>query len=243
MLEGDPMAGAFPWLVVCGVRVRYCTPILSGDGDDDDSPCFSCVVEVDLTPTRILASNWFSTSIPLRSSFRTERSYSHLSFTSSQSFAGGEGGLRSPAETEAGLAVEDRPVLGSGAGGTRRFSVDVCNRPGCRYGPANQATSSRPSGKIVPPGYIGGNTLFLPRLPSLSFFSASGDKLNRYCLVSPGSRLSTSIPVVEDIAVDVKPDTGSSITRLNNIGSKDEFWMRISRFVSSLRDGSRSMLG
>jgi hypothetical protein len=42
------------------------------------------------------------------------------------------------------------------AGGTLRFNVEVCNLPASRYGAENQATSSRPRGKIAPGVYVGG---------------------------------------------------------------------------------------
>jgi hypothetical protein len=109
---------------------------------------------------------------------------------------------------------------------TLLFRVEVCNRPGSRYGAENQATSNRPRGRIVPGIYVGGKV----DVGNRSGGDCSGDRVNIYCFVSSGKRVSDESRVVVDRAV--RPLTGSRRTLSNAIPVEEVFWTKTSRWIS-----------
>jgi hypothetical protein len=100
-------------------------------------------------------------------------------------------------------------------GATLRLRVEVCSLPGSRYGAENQATSSRPRGRIDP----------------------GGDKVKRYCFVSSGKRV--SVELLEVVERAVRPLTGSRRTLSNAIPVNEVFCTRTSRWISDRLAGSK----
>jgi len=230
-----------------GGKVRYWMPSFDGLGGIAVSISTSSSMGVaSRIPSLSLMMNSFSTSSPSLCTSVAVRSNSHRA-SSSSTFAdkgGGTRGVSALLTPPAGLGGAAEIVLvgtasafgAMAATGTRRFSVDVCNRPGCRYGPENQATSSLPSGSIVPPRWMGGKTLF----GRSAIGEGAGERTKRYCLVSLGiSVFVMSAPMGRETS----PWTASSWTRSNRMPSVDTFWTRTSSETSVRRMGSSEVFG